>query len=560
MKQLLQKIQTAFLLLSVICLSQSAIGQCGYDIELTSNDLVIQGHIYNTTGYGPDVPQNLEWYLPTDGSTFSTEAAFQMTAPAYGECSVCIDYKVIQQNGTECSEIICKAITLVDPSFVCDASFDYADYAGPMPIVGGVDFNNISSGPFTEFSWDFGDGTVDSESTGSVTHVYSESGSYEVRLIVWSGTAQDCYSEHSQTIEVYVPDNPCDQLECVWPGDTDGDGVATLADMINIGVGFGMEGPARSDVTNDWDAQAAQDWNMQNASGVNYKHFDCNGDGVIGINDIPAIHSNYAMLENGITSSATSAGAPISLRFDVDTVVITEDNQYLEINAGLYLGNSEEEIDNIYGLVLYFDYPKNYTVETSPVAFDYNENSFFGDLSEVLPLSRNTFDAGQMDMVITRKGGNNISGQGRLSTLKFIIDADIIDGRAENEGEIFPVGINLVAAVDIDGNPVEITLPEEPAGVFFQNGLNSTRTVELIEDSKIQVYPNPANDILQLKISDELHPESVEVFDILGNRVLFSEMNENQIGINVNRLAHGVYVLKVKTEEGVGTKRIMVEK
>jgi len=560
MIRIIEKTKQILLLFLIIMVAQTASAQCGYDVELTSNDLTIKGGILNTEANGPEFPQKVEWYLSTDGQVFSTSANFEMSADDYGDCSICADYQVTQTDGTSCSEIICKTITLVNPSLACAASFDYEDYDGPMPVLGGIKFNNFSTGPYAEWRWDFGDGNYDSESKETITHFYQESGTYEVRLSVWNGTPQDCYSEYTQIVDVYISDDPCDQLDCVWPGDTDGDGKATLEDLINIGVGFGMNGPPRETVTSLWEAQAAQDWPAENAAGVNYKHFDCNGDGTISIHDIPAIQNNYAMLENGISSTGSN-GVPISLSFDVDTVVITEENQYLEVNAALNFGSSDTPMEEVYGVVLYLTYQKNYVVESTPVTFKYNDNSFLGDVSSVIPVARNVQEKGQTDIAMARRVPNNISGQGRVASLKFIIESDIIDGRAENDGEMFAVDINVVRAVDINGNEIGISLPEKPTGVFFQNGLSTTgTTTPLIDSDKIEVYPNPVNDRINLELEDDLHPESLELFNALGQRMIYSEIQESKTDINVSRLAEGIYLLKVQTEEGIGTKRVLIKR
>jgi len=559
MKPILQNIQVLFFLCLSLGITQQGIAQCGYDISLNADNLTVQGSIFNDIADGPDYPQNLEWYLPANNQVIGYNTDFEFSAITYGECSICVDYKVNLSDGSDCSEIICKTVTLTNSAVSCEADFGVEQYAGPIQQVGGLTFNNTSSGDFTNVEWNFGDGTVNTESVGNISHFYIESGTYDVSLKIWDGG--NCYAEHSQTVEVTVPDNPCDELDCVWPGDTDSDGKATLQDMINIGVGFGMQGPSRVDVSNDWTAHPAQDWAQENEEGINYKHFDCNGDGEIGITDIPAIQNNYVKLENGVSITEEDAGVPISLSFDIDTFVITEENQYLEINAGLNFGNSNHAMEDIYGVVLYLTYQRSYVSTAEPIRFDYNDNSFFGDMGSVIPLARNIEEHGQTDIVLTRRVENNISGQGRVASLKFIIEGDIIDGRAEKEGEHFFVKINMVSAVDKSGNEVAFSLPTEPASVFFQNGIISTAAKDdLIADDQLSVFPNPVNDLLRVNVDGDLHPEYLEIYNTLGQRMIYSDMNQYEQNVDVSRLTQGVYVLKVKTEEGVGTKRIIVEK
>ncbi|MFT5165206.1 MAG: hypothetical protein ACI8P3_000430 [Saprospiraceae bacterium] len=557
MRSILQKFQATFYLILALCITQNALSQCGYDVSLTATDLTIEGTIFNTQTYGPDIPQEISWFLPAGGFVFSNDPTFEFFATSYGDCTICVDYIVSQQDGSSCTEVICRNFRLVDPALVCGASFGFQTYSGPSAVPGGITFSNYSTGPYDEWSWDFGDGNVDAQSQENVSHFYQVSGSYEVKLSVWNGTPQDCYAEYTQVVDVFISDDPCDQMDCVWPGDTNKDGTATLEDMINIGVGFGMSGEPRDSTSNNWAAQSATDWGNENAAGVNYKHFDCDGNGAIEVNDILAIQSNFMMMENGM-SMTSSEGVPISLSFDVDTVVITEENQELEINAGLNFGSSDVPMNDVYAVVLYLTYPKHYVVESAPVDFDYNENSFFGDFTTTLPMARNIQEEGQMDIVLTRKNSANISGQGRVASVKFIIDSDIIDGRVENEGETFSIGINIVKAIDYEGNIIDISLPAEATGVFFQNGI-PTKTIDLIDESRVRIFPNPVNETLQIILEEQLHPKEIEIFNLMGQRVIFSEMNNSKLDINVSKFPQGIYILKVKTEEGIASKRIVVE-
>ena len=71
--------------------------------------------------------------------------------------------------------------------------------------------------------------------------------------------------------------------------------------------------------------------------------------------------------------------------------------------------------------------------------------------------------------------------------------------------------------------------------------------------SKLSIYPNPAKDILTIEGSYK----SVDVCDILGNLVLSSEATKD---INISSLADGVYMLNIKTENGIVAKKITIRK
>ena len=73
-------------------------------------------------------------------------------------------------------------------------------------------------------------------------------------------------------------------------------------------------------------------------------------------------------------------------------------------------------------------------------------------------------------------------------------------------------------------------------------------------NNNITIYPNPVIDIINLNTS--LTILKVEIYDVLGKRLNFIKLNNRKIDMsNVNR---GIYVLKIKTEIGIITKKIIL--
>ncbi|MBU2928387.1 T9SS type A sorting domain-containing protein, partial [Winogradskyella psychrotolerans] len=75
-----------------------------------------------------------------------------------------------------------------------------------------------------------------------------------------------------------------------------------------------------------------------------------------------------------------------------------------------------------------------------------------------------------------------------------------------------------------------------------------------LEDS-IRVYPNPANTIVNIAIANSQSIASIELFNMLGKRVLTTKA----LNVDVSKYAAGIYMLKVSTNEGQVTKRIVIE-
>ena len=87
---------------------------------------------------------------------------------------------------------------------------------------------------------------------------------------------------------------------------------------------------------------------------------------------------------------------------------------------------------------------------------------------------------------------------------------------------------------------------------------------EVLENVGISVYPNPANDLLQLKISTEKQEQlQLSILTIDGKEVLTNQLTINgqqHFSMDVSSLAGGFYFLKITTEGRILTKKIVIAK
>ena len=67
-------------------------------------------------------------------------------------------------------------------------------------------------------------------------------------------------------------------------------------------------------------------------------------------------------------------------------------------------------------------------------------------------------------------------------------------------------------------------------------------SVEDVESSRLMVYPNPARDMITIQ---GIPMRQVEVFNLIGQRVLKETCHGSAIPLDVASLAAGVYVLRV---------------
>lgn len=78
---------------------------------------------------------------------------------------------------------------------------------------------------------------------------------------------------------------------------------------------------------------------------------------------------------------------------------------------------------------------------------------------------------------------------------------------------------------------------------------------DFTKEGSIQVYPNPANDVINVKANTVIN--LVQLYDVQG-RILTTKLNhENTAVLNLSNYPSGVYFIQVSTENGVKTEKVI---
>lgn len=72
----------------------------------------------------------------------------------------------------------------------------------------------------------------------------------------------------------------------------------------------------------------------------------------------------------------------------------------------------------------------------------------------------------------------------------------------------------------------------------------------------ISVYPNPANDMVNVEASSLI--SNIEIFSISGQKIGEYAANGNNASINISSLSNGLYLMKINTENGVINEKFSV--
>ncbi len=132
--------------------------------------------------------------------------------------------------------------------------------------------------------------------------------------------------------------------DSVWPGDSNNDGIADAGDLIPLGIYYGSTGPSRAIVSNTWQKYYSLPWNNQIANFNDAKFADCNGDGIVNLDDTLALTINAGLshpLRLALNINTTkkhayihfqndtiNSGSFANINFDFDINVGTTDSIY----------------------------------------------------------------------------------------------------------------------------------------------------------------------------------------------------------------------------------------
>jgi len=96
---------------------------------------------------------------------------------------------------------------------------------------------------------------------------------------------------------------------------------------------------------------------------------------------------------------------------------------------------------------------------------------------------------------------------------------------------------------------------------YYPKGNLIERSTSILDVSEVEkqfgfsLYPNPSNSVVKLQYKNNLNISTIRLFNILGS--LVKEFKTSQTDLDISKLPTGVYVLKVNTNKGIISKKIL---
>lgn len=114
--------------------------------------------------------------------------------------------------------------------------------------------------------------------------------------------------------------------------------------------------------------------------------------------------------------------------------------------------------------------------------------------------------------------------------------------------------LNFAIQPSIDPNFTEDAMEIDYVRIYQETPLSVS---DEHKRNKLSVYPNPAVNILTLRVNDEFINSKAEVYNILGQKIIEWTMDKTQKDIDISQLKNGVYFLRIENNEGFITEKIV---
>jgi Secretion system C-terminal sorting domain len=344
-------------------------------------------------------------------------------------------------------------------------------------------------------------------------------------------------------------------LYCVFPGDTNHDGICNNFDVLPISVLDGQAGTVRANATTNWYGQPSANWNttIPNTA-FDAKFADANGSALIDSMDINAVYTNYNRTNNGTIPTnrginSENAVFPIKVVFTRDTFNIGLSDT---ITADIFVGSTTLAATNFYGFAASITYDSTLF---KPLSIQYNNASFMGSDQQVNVFGINNVAAEKYDIALARRTRTNITGQGRVARIKGVIAENVASKSTLLDNIALSFGITNVLAINVQNQ----SLPNTAIGAQCQLSGVTTTTESRNDflDKNVVVAPNPVrtNGVLQISTKN-CTVQRIELTDMLGKLMLSQTTNSDII---LQNLSPALYFARIYTDKGMITKKIVVQ-
>jgi hypothetical protein len=420
-------------------------------------------------------------------------------------------------NYTTCGGAINFTVNSSDSNLVDSSFVEYVPNTTNATVV-----NNLAKNQVCTLSW-----------TPTILDVSSEPYVFNFRV---SDNACQINNENTYTFLVYV--NHCN-TDTVWAGDANADFIANNQDFLALGLANAATGIVRPGATTIWQPEYCANWSQSFVSGINYKHADCDGNGIVNISiDQNAIIANYGLFHNKKdVAGKKNRGFP---DFYIDTAgIIFAAGSTVQLP--IMMGEPTSTLTDFYGVASTIEVTNAYA--TNGINIDKNgtwiPTSNLEKFSHKVGNTRNEF-------AITKFNQTGSNGYGRIGTVSYSIAANA------PIGAVTEFNLLNTKVINKNGDTIAVDIPEAYGIISNATGMES------FVFKNIEIAPNPASSFVKIQ-SNNATDYNITVRNTVGEILL----QTNCVGsktIDVANFARGVYFVQLQDDQGNSETRKVVLK
>lgn len=332
--------------------------------------------------------------------------------------------------------------------------------------------------------------------------------------------------------------------DCIWPGDTDENGVVDIADIGPIARYIGEKGTARSE-SPVWNGQWVYPW--MNFESKKLHHYDANGDGIISVRDMEVVLDHFGNVHGLFSHPMTWMNVPL---------VIDRSKNYIspgdEMVFEFKLGDEKHQLYNVTGFSTDVKIEgQELTASNVEVIQDHTNwlKSYQPTISLKAPAPESSVSAGEY-----RVRSVGVEGYGTALKLKIIVEDEVEGFRTARARSNSVKLIFKNNTIHTESGPIR--LPDQIIEIPIHNKPDG----KVEKSETMTVFPNPAQDAITVHGLTAKEVVSMEIFDVTGKSCKVFEPTDRLSGmaLNVRDLPSGLYILKVETEDAIWNKKITV--
>ncbi len=336
---------------------------------------------------------------------------------------------------------------------------------------------------------------------------------------------------------------------CIWPGDANHNGIADNNDLLSIGLAYDSAQYLRYMPSLTWTYQFCANWN-NTLGGVNFKHIDCDGNGIINADDTVAIIQNFGQVHAKTDDEQPWRSSTVVLFIDLVSDTAHDGDTLI---GNLILGDINIPADNVYGLAFTLRYDAH-AVDSTKTSASFG-NSWLGTSANKISIAKDLKQSGELKCAITGIDHVSRNGFGQIGQVRFVINTDDINALPVSYYNMH-VWLSDILMIDNNGNVLPINAGQDSTQVKLEpSGITEFQSAGY----ELRINPNPASTELNIKIDETLIGSTLTLYDVTGRKVMAVQLQTTNSKLETSRFARGVYFIAVKTKDGEWKQKLVLE-